>query len=144
MRLKVSDSQTTLVAPTAKSLAEAYVYYNTARPFAIYNDEVMVGFVLLRELEDLQCYYISQFMIDEHHQRKGYGKQAMVVLINRLKEEKKYSKIDLCSVEGAEAVERLYTGLGFVPTGEVEANEVLMRLHLPPVPSGDSPAASRQ
>ena len=144
MRLKVSDSQTTLVAPNAKSLAEAYVYYNTARPFAIYNDEVMVGFVLLRELEDLQCYYISQFMIDEHHQRKGYGKQAMVVLINRLKEEKKYSKIDLCYVEGAEAVERLYTGLGFVPTGEVEANEVLMRLHLPPVPSGDSPAASRQ
>jgi diamine N-acetyltransferase len=132
MRLKVLDSQTTLVAPNSKSLAEAYVYYNSSRTFAIYNDEVMIGFGLLRELENLQCYYISQFMIDEHHQGHGYGKQAMTILIDDLRKEKKYLNIDLCYVEGDEGAKHLYESLGFVPTGEVEANEVLMRLHLTP------------
>jgi diamine N-acetyltransferase len=128
MSLKVSDSQTHLVASNAKSLAEAYVYYDIARPYAIYNDEMMVGFLLLRDLYDLRCYYLSQFMIDERYQRKGFGKQAMVVLIDMLKREKRFPKIGLCYIEGEKRAKNLYEGLGFKPTGEVEANEILMEL----------------
>ena len=130
LRLKVADSQSRLVASNAKSLAEAYVFYHSSRPFVIYADEEMVGFLLIRELADLQCYYLSQFMIDERYQRKGHGKQAMLILIDMLKKEKKYAKIDLCYVEGSQAARQLYEGLGFVPTGEVDGNEVLMQMIL--------------
>lgn len=61
MRLEVAPDQVRLVAPNAKALGEAYVYHATSRPYAIYCDGQMIGFVLLRELDDLQCYYISQF-----------------------------------------------------------------------------------
>jgi diamine N-acetyltransferase len=132
--LKVANTQAHLVASNAKSLAEAYVFYASSRPYDIYCDDTMVGFILLRELEHLQSYYLSQFMIDEHHQRKGYGKQAMLVLIESLKEEKKYSQIDLCYLDGDEGAKNLYEGLGFVSTGEVEANEIIMRLRLTPLP----------
>jgi diamine N-acetyltransferase len=42
LKLKVSDSEARLVASTAKALADAYVYYSTARPFAIYEDDLYV------------------------------------------------------------------------------------------------------
>lgn len=126
LRLKVAESQARFVAPNAKSLAEAYVFYDTSRPYVIYVDEVMVGFVLLRDLDHLQSYYLSQFMIDERYQRKGYGREAMQVLLEMLKEERRYPRVSLCYVEGSEGAKRLYEGLGFQSTGEVEENEVLM------------------
>jgi diamine N-acetyltransferase len=130
MRLKVADSQASFVAPNAKSLAEAYVFYGTSRPYAIYSDEQMVGFVLLRDLPDLGCYYISQFMIDERYQCQGYGRQAMLVLLELLKQERRFAGIDLCYVEGAEGARRLYEGLGFRPTGTAEAGEVVLAMNL--------------
>jgi diamine N-acetyltransferase len=130
MNLRVAESQVHDVAPNAKALGEAYAYYGTSRPYAIYRDEQMVGFVLLRDLPDLGCYYISQFMIDERYQRKGYGRQAMLVLLEMLKKERRFSRIDLCYVEGAEGAKRLYEGLGFWQVGEPEAGEVVMALNI--------------
>ena len=127
MRLEVAPSQVRFVAPVAKALGEAYVYYQTSRPFAIYCDEQMVGFLLLRELREMDCYYLSQFMIAADQQQKGYGRQAMRVLVDLLKEEKKYPKVDLCYVEEAEGARRLYEGLGFKPIDK-DANEIIMEL----------------
>jgi hypothetical protein len=49
-------------------------------------------------------------------------------MIDMVKHEKKFAKIDLCYVEGDEGAKNLYGGLGFIPTGEVDANEVLMEM----------------
>jgi diamine N-acetyltransferase len=130
MRLNVADQQKTHVAPNAKSLGEAYAYYDTARPFAVYHEDAMIGFVLLRDLPELSCYYISQFMIDQNFQRQGYGRQAMEQLIKMLRSEHTYSKVTLCFVDGAEAAKNLYLGLNFRLTGEVDADEILMALDL--------------
>lgn len=131
MRLEVAPSQIRYVAPNAKALGEAYVYYETSRPFAIYNDEQMIGFVLLRELNDLQCYYISQFMIAEPYQQKGHGRQAMLVLLEMLKAERKFAKVDLCFVEEAEGAKRLYEGLGFCPIDR-DGDEIIMEISILP------------
>jgi diamine N-acetyltransferase len=130
MRLNVADAQARFVAPNAKSLAEAYVFYDTSRPYAIYNNDQMVGFTLLRDLPDLCCYYISQFMIDERYQRQGFGKQAMLVLLALLKQERRFDRIDLCYVEGAEGAKRLYEGLGFRQVGEPEMGEIVLSLQV--------------
>lgn len=130
MNLKVADFQVHDVAPNAKALGEAYVYYDTSRPYAIYCGEQMVGFMLLRDLPDWGCYYISQFMIDERYQRRGYGRQAMLVLLAMLKEERRFSRIELCYVAGADGAKRLYEGLGFRQVGEPEAGEVVLALDI--------------
>ena len=129
MRLGVADSQIRFVAPNAKSLAEAYVYYDTSRPFVIYCADQMVGFVLLRDLPDLGCYYISQFMIDQRYQRQGYGKQAMLLLIDMLKKEGRFPCIHLCFTESNEGAKRFYEGLGFTPF-DVDADEIIMALKI--------------
>ncbi|MBP3446744.1 MAG: hypothetical protein J6K64_05660 [Clostridia bacterium] len=45
--LKVSEHQQAFVSSTAHSLAQAYVYRDTAFPFAIYADDTLVGFIML-------------------------------------------------------------------------------------------------
>lgn len=128
--LKVSDGQVRCVATNAKSLAEAYAYYDTSLPYAIYDDDVMIGFVLLRELPDLKCYYISQFMIDQRFQGRGYGLRATQLLIDTLRTEGKYPRIDICFSEGNVPAEKLYLKTGFTHTGEFDGPDVLMSLDL--------------
>ena len=58
LNLNIADSQKNFVSSTAHSLAQAWVYYNTAFPFAIYVDDVMVGFIMLGYYEE-QAYYVT-------------------------------------------------------------------------------------
>ncbi len=129
LRLQVAEYQTKFVAPNSRSLAKAYVYYDTAIPFVVYSEEKMVGFILLRHYDEGNSYIIDQFMIDERYQGRGYGKQAMKLIIERIKSEGKYSKIILCYIDGDEIAKKLYIGLGFHHTGEVDENEILMALN---------------
>ena len=39
LSLKINDDQTGYVSTTAESLAQAYVYQETAFPFAVYSDQ---------------------------------------------------------------------------------------------------------
>ena len=45
INLKVSKNQESFVSSVAYSLAQAWVYKETAFPFAIYENEVPVGFL---------------------------------------------------------------------------------------------------
>lgn len=45
LALKVSEEQDNFVENTARSLAKAWVYKNTAFPFAIYVHNTIVGFI---------------------------------------------------------------------------------------------------
>lgn len=47
LRLKVNDNQKRFVSSTAESLAQAYIYTKTAFPFAVYSDEIIVGFIMM-------------------------------------------------------------------------------------------------
>lgn len=47
LKLDVFDYQKSYVSSIAYSLAQAYVYRDTAFPFAIYTDEILVGFIMM-------------------------------------------------------------------------------------------------
>ncbi len=47
IKLSVSKHQETFVSTSIYSLAQAWLYQKTAYPFAIYADNVLVGFVML-------------------------------------------------------------------------------------------------
>ena len=101
-------------------------------PLAVYNDEQLVGFVMYKP-EDYglaKIWFIERLMIGEGHQGKGYGRAAMMALIERLRSQKGYTAILISFVQGNEIAQKLYSDLGFKDTGEIEEEELVYRLAL--------------
>jgi len=130
LALSVSKEQEDFISTNAYSLAKAYVYYNTVTPFAVYADDTMIGFMLLRYHEARSWYIIWQFMIDHRYQRRGYGRQAILLAIDWMKKDKNCKQIALAYAEGNIGAEKLYTGLGFKQFGEIVDGEIDMVLDL--------------
>ena len=75
--LKLGAGQEAFVSPPIRSLAQAYVYRTQCQPFGIYQDDVMVGYVMVIYDYDVPEYDIWHMMIDASQQAKGYGKAAL-------------------------------------------------------------------
>jgi len=83
------------------------------------------------QVEECQMRFVSSNSASlARYQGNGYGKQAMKLVIEQIKSERKYPKIILCYIDGDEAAKRLYGGLGYYHTGEVDENEIIMRFDL--------------
>jgi len=152
LKLKASED---LVSPNWHSLSEAYVSLKKAvdenkpyiayMPFAILHDDIVVGFAMIN-FDDSDYFesggnffWLSRLMIDEKHQRKGYGTAAMKLLIEFIK-----TKPNGCqakhlytsygsnnpSVTSIEGTAKTYAGLGFVKTGQMLGDEEVVRLIL--------------
>lgn len=128
--LSVSEEQLDFVSSNTLSLAKAYAYYDTSMPFIVYDEDNMVGFMLLRYLEERSWYIIWQFMIDQRYQGRGYGKQAMRLAIEWMKKDKNCKQIALATKEGNIGAAKLYTQLGFKQLGEIVDGEIDMVLDL--------------
>lgn len=84
---------------------------------------------LYYDLPDLECYDLSQIFIDERYQGKGYGKAATKAVLEAMKQDGKYRKIDLCYIEGNDAAKKLYESFGFVEIDRDE-DEIIIELEL--------------
>lgn len=128
--LKVAESQKTYVANSAVMLARAYAYREQrSRAFIIYDDEIPVGMGLYYDLPEMECYDFSQIFIDERYQGRGYGKAATRLVLDALKQDGKYNKVDLCYIEGNDAAKNLYEQFGFVEI-DCDGNEIILELKL--------------
>ncbi len=128
--LKVSPDQEKYVANTTVILARAYAFRNAgSQAFLIYDDVTPVGMVLYYECPEYEEYIFSELLIDEQFQRKGYGRKATRLILDRMKEEGKYPKACLCYIEGNEAAKKLYESFGFAEIDR-EDDEVIMELTL--------------
>jgi len=85
--LNLKASVENFVDSVAYSLAEAWVHYKDTKPFAIYADETMIGFVSMYVGEE--NYQIINFLIDDAYQKKGYGTAAAKLCIDFLYKEYK-------------------------------------------------------
>ncbi len=142
--LSVKEQQTDFVATNTESLLEAYVTVasgKTALPFAIYNEEELVGFVMFGydviDDEDEPAiaygnYLMWRFMIDQKYQGKGLGKAALAKSIEYLRSmpcgPAKYCWL---SYEPENSIARdLYTSMGFSENGEMCGEEIVSVLEL--------------
>ena len=119
------------VAPNVYSLAQAWLYRdnNDVYPFAIYNDETPVGFMLLDEDLEERCLVIWRIMFPMEYQNKGYGTQALRQIIQLARESQKYDYLLIDCVPENTLARHVYEKLGFVPTGEiVNDGEIELRL----------------
>ena len=121
LALRVDDAQARFVATNAKSLAQAKalpglvalgVYDGAARGYP--QPRVpMVGFVMY----EIDCGVgsILRVMIDRPHQRKGYGRAALVEVIRRLRLEPEVEMVVTSHRHDNSVVAALFRSLGFVP-----------------------------
>ena len=130
LKLEVAESQKHYVANSSVMLARAYAYREQrSRAFVIYDDETPVGMGLYYDLPDLDCYDLSQIFIDERYQGRGYGRAATKLILDAMKQDGKYNKVDLCYIEGNDAAKNLYESFGFVEIDRDE-DEIIMELQL--------------
>ena len=128
LNLSVADSQKNFVSSNIYSLAQAWVYYNTAFPFAIYADNIMIGFIMLGYYEARNYYTIWKLMIDTNYQGKGYGKTALKLGIDYLVDRFNVKEVYTAYEKNNLVAKNLYVSFGFRETGEVVGNDIGMKL----------------
>ena len=132
--LEPFEEQKDFVAENIQSLAEAYATRNeggNALPLAVYNDETLVGFIMIgkgtvgneKESELIKKNYsLWRLMIDKKYQGKGYGKQAVLALLDKLRTEYQRDTVYLSVYENNPHAIQLYQQIGFHFNGEYDTN----------------------
>ena len=132
------------VASNVFSVAEAWATADNgghAFPFAIYNDKMPVGFLMLGYVENADRdgvsvekdnYEIWRFMIDKRYQNRGYGRQVLKLALDFIRTwpcgQAEYCWI---SYEPENVIaKKLYASFGFEETGEMCGDEVVAVLNL--------------
>ena len=131
--LKLDAGQERFVSHPIRSLAQAYVYREQCQPFGIYDEEVMVGYVMVIYDYDIPEYDLWHMMIDVSKQGRGYGRAALdqVLAYIRTKPFGASDRVTLtCNRENSRAL-RLYKSRGFVPTGAEDEEEIELSRALP-------------
>jgi diamine N-acetyltransferase len=126
LKLKVAENQQNYVANNAYSIAQAH-FSETAWFRGIYEDEIPVGFIMLDINPEKPEYYIWRLMIAENHQKKGYGKAAVLLAINYIIENTTADNLLTSTVPGENSPHDFYIKLGFVDTGEVDGIENILK-----------------
>ena len=127
--LKLAKDQEEFVSHPVRSLAQAYVYYKQCTPFAIYLKDEVVGYVMVIYDYDEENYNIWHMMIDEKHQGKGYGTQAIKLCIDYICKKPFGSSDDIiltCHMNNKKAI-HIYEKMGFKDTGERDKDEIIMK-----------------
>lgn len=140
MNLRVAPAQETFVALNSVSMAQAH-FHPEATMFGIAIGDTPVGFAMLEDHtkdpakadEDYRKEpYVGlwRFMIAAEHQGKGYGAQAMALLIAYARTRAPAKAMLLSYVPEDGNAGPFYARHGFVETGEMAGIERVMRLAL--------------
>jgi len=129
IRLDVTEDQKQFVAPNSVSIAQAH--FEPKGWFrAVYAGDEPVGFVMVYEDPDKPEYYLWRFMIDHRHQGKGYGRDALALVVERVRGLPNAATLLTSYVPGEGSPGGFYHRMGFVDTGEVEGDELVTALEL--------------
>ncbi|NDJ55227.1 MAG: GNAT family N-acetyltransferase [Chloroflexi bacterium] len=142
-RLKVADDQQHFVAPNMGSLAQA-AYEANWMPFAIYDGQSMVGFTMfgLDEWTGPRVWGILRLMVAEAHQGKGYGTEAMRLVLEFIRRHpSRIEDVYISYVPENTAAPHIYSKLGFKKIGKTpDGEEDLMHLAIALPPEEDLPS----
>ncbi len=128
--LKLAPKQERFVSHPIRSLAQAYVYREQCQPFGIYEDDTMVGYVMVIYDYDIPEYDIWHMMIDESNQRRGYGGAALELVLDYIRSKPfgASNRVALtCNRDNTQAI-KLYKSRGFIETGAADGDEIELSL----------------
>jgi diamine N-acetyltransferase len=127
--LSATEAQQTYVAPVTRYLALCAYDNGPWQPAALTADDTTVGFVMHAVDPADHSFWIGGLVIDQVHQRRGYGRAAVNALIDQASREG-HSAIALSYQPANSPARALYSSLGFIESGETEDDEVVARLIL--------------
>jgi len=125
--LEVTEDQRAFVAPVSRYLCLCH-YGGVWSPLAVTAGGEVVGFVMWAVDPDDQSGWIGGLVIGRERQRRGYGRAAVLALLERLRREQGCASAALSYAAENAAARSLYRALGFVETGEREDCELVARL----------------
>ena len=137
IKLKVRDDQSHFVASNLLSIAESQFGFDdeghwNSFPFGIYAGEVPVGFLMYASNpahSKIQI-FIMRLMVDEKYQGKGYGREAMQLILDDFRKNEKVRSVAISYSPENVGAKILYAALGFIETGEKAGDEDLAVLNL--------------
>ncbi len=89
-----------------------------------------VGFVMIAEATETSPEpFLWRLLVDRFHQGRGVGSRVIELLAERAREAG-CGRLLVSWVPGRGGPERFYLNLGFVPTGEMDEDEVIAALQL--------------
>ncbi len=127
INLSVNLHQKEYISTVEKSLSLAYAYKENVYPFAIYYEDIVVGFIMCRYNVEYNNYFIWQFFIDKKHQGKGYGKESLFSIIEWIKSQANSCEVITTVIKGNKTAERLYKSIGFVNMDNGCSSEIDLR-----------------
>ena len=130
--LDTAPDQRHVVAPNARSLAQALFTGERAWYRAIYADETLVGFIMLYDNPAEAEYFLWRLMIDAQYQHLGYGRRAVELLTEYVRTRPGARWLGVSYHKGPGSPAEFYGKLGFVETGEIDEDEHIARLVLTP------------
>lgn len=131
IKLKVTPEQDNFVAPNVFSIAQSK-FYTSWKPTAIFNEEEMVGFLMYGDYdlnEGDGTIWIIRLMVDVNFQKKGFGREAMLKLIDHIKNNYAQKELFVSFVPENISAKNLYESLGFKDTGRVDEDEIVYCLN---------------
>ncbi|GEM_PF-312932 len=129
LKLSVAAEQRCFVADNAVSLAQAGIE-SSAWPRAVYAADTAVGFVMLELTPETQEAYLWRFMIDARFQGRGFGGQALKLLVDHVRTLPGVVSLVTSVVQAEGGPQAFYESMGFAATGEFEEGEALLQLRL--------------
>lgn len=119
--IKLKSGQEKFIETVDECLKEANTYHEW-HPVAIYSDEKIIGFAMYGTFGPNKDTWIDRILIDEKYQGKGYGKMAMIKLIDLVLKEYGVNVIYLSITEENRTAYSLYKSIGFEFMNEIDPN----------------------
>jgi diamine N-acetyltransferase len=141
LAVEAGPGQDRFVASVEQSLRDAVAYAHAKpRYWSINDGDEVVGFVMLSDGVEpdvvaadphmVSPYFLWRLLIDHRHQRRGYGSAALDALVEYVRERPDADALYTSAVPGEGSPQQFYERYGFVATGDIADDEIVLRLDL--------------
>ena len=128
--LKVDETQEEFVQDNAWSIAESKFNFNAVLR-AIYSGKRPIGFIMWESHAEgggPHDYSFNRFMIDKHHQSKGFGRKAMELALAEIRKDLHVQRIIIYYVPSNAVARDFYASCGFRELGIDEDGEMVAEI----------------
>jgi diamine N-acetyltransferase len=129
------------VSSVEQSFADAIEHPEAcARYWGVYDGDELVGFTMISDNVPQATldadptlagpYFLWRLLIDRRHQRRGYGSATLDAVVAYVRSRPNGDVLITSAGQGDGSPQPFYERYGFVPTGEILEDEVVLRLDL--------------
>lgn len=116
--LSVHEDQKNFIESNSFSLAQSQ-FEPEWKSIGLYDGEELIGYAMYGR-EENGSVWLDRFMIDQHHQGKGYAGRFIKLLLSRIQEKYTCEKIYLSIYPSNIKAQHLYEKFGFKLNGKID------------------------